>query len=191
MTYTELFLKANGHTGNDLRDQLIADFLTVQNTNKIICPDVFYATVGFEFNIYYDALVMGFDAGLNSPLGIYVDIQCPTLQAASGIAVRMDRQWQILASDLTADYIGTHLFYIKVYNHVGSLLDSKTCTLVISAATALSVAKNCLIIGDSLTKNGLITSKINTLFTGLSGTNPTFWGTKTNGGMNHDYCGRF
>ena len=155
--------------------------------NEIICPDKFYAVVGKEFNLYYDSLIKGLDAGLQSPLGIYVDIQCPDLQNASNlIGVRRERMWQITGSKLTADYVGEHDLYITAYDLYGQLISKKSAKLVVSNSTALSSQKYILDVGDSLINNGPIVATMGQHFQDLGGTQPTFIGQRTTDGYKHE-----
>lgn len=158
-----------------------------EGKEQICCPDKFYAVVGKEFNLYYDGLIKGLDAGLQSPLGIYIDIQCPDLQNASNqIGVRRERMWQITGSKLTADYVGEHDFYIKAYDLHGELISQKSVKLVVSNSTALSSKKYILCIGDSLTNNGPIVATMGQHFQDIGGTQPVFIGQRTTSGYKHE-----
>ena len=161
----------------------------IQDTDgeKIICPDKFYAVVGQEFNLYYDSLIKGFDAGLSSPFDLYIDIQCPDLQNASNqIGVRRERMWQIDRSKLTASYIGEHDLQITVYNYNGKQIDQKTAILVVSNSTPLSSQKYILCIGDSLTSNGPIVATCGQHFSDIGGRQPIFIGQRTTSGYKHE-----
>lgn len=155
--------------------------------NTIICPDTLYAVVGEEFNLYYDSLIKGLDAGLLSPFGLYVDIQCPTLQNASNqVGVRRDRMWQIAGSKLTSSYVGEHPLQITVYDAMGTPIDKKNVTLTVSDSTPLSTKRNILCIGDSLTNNGPIVSTCAEHFANIGGTQPVFVGQRTTSGYKHE-----
>ena len=149
---------------------------------SLLVPDTLYAIVGNEFNIYYDAIVAnGFDTGLTSPENYRVDVQCPTLQDSTNrIGVRCNRMWQITAPLLTSTYIGTHELTIRLYSSDNTEIESKTVNLIVSAATPLATTKNIVCIGDSLTDWGGTVTALGDNFVSLGGTQPTFWGTKSN-----------
>ena len=171
-----------------IKDKLKELESTIANRKEqICCPDKFYAVVGQEFNLYYDGLIKGLDAGLQSPLGIYIDIQCPDLQNASNqIGVRRERMWQITGSKLTADYVGEHDFYIKAYDLHGELISQKSAKLVVSNSIALSSKKYILDIGDSLINNGPIVATMGQHFQDIGGTQPIFIGQRTTSGYKHE-----
>ena len=155
--------------------------------NIIICPNTLYAVVGEEFNLYYDSLIKGFDAGLLSPFGLYVDIQCPTLQNASNqVGVRKERMWQITGSKLTSSYIGEHQLQITAYGDNGIQIDKKLVTLVVNDSTPLQTTKNILCIGDSLTNNGPIVYTCAEHFLNIGGVQPVFIGQRTTSGYKHE-----
>lgn len=154
---------------------------------KLCCPDKFFAVVGEEFNIYYDSLIKALDAGLSSPFGIYIDIQCPDLQNASNkIGVRRERMWQIESDKLTASYIGNHNLKIMAYDQNGKLIDQKIVTLTVSNANPLSLQKYILCIGDSLTNNGPIVSTCAQHFSKIGGLQPIFIGQRSTSGYKHE-----
>ena len=158
-----------------------------EETNKLCCPDKFYAVVGEEFNLYYDSVIKAMDNGLNSPFGIYIDVQCPDLQNASNkIGVRRERIWQIEKGKLTSDYIGEHTLQITAYNSQGDQIDQKQATIVVTDADPLSSQKYILCIGDSLTNNGPIVKTCAEHFNEIGGTQPIFIGQRTTSGYKHE-----
>lgn len=173
-----------------IKDKLKELESTIANINgkeQICCPDKFYAVVGQEFNLYYDGLIKGLDAGLQSPLGIYIDIQCPDLQNASNqIGVRRERMWQITGSKLTSNFVGEHDLYISAYDSHGVLISKKTTKLIVKNATSLTSQKYILCIGDSLTNNGPIVATCGQHFQNLGGTQPIFIGQRTTSGYKHE-----
>ena len=154
---------------------------------EICCPDIFYAVVGQEFNLYYDSLIKAMDAGLQSPFGIYVDIQCPDLQNASNqIGVRRERMWQIDGTKLTSDYLGEHNLQITAFDNNGKQLSQKVTKIVVTNSSPLSSKKYILCIGDSLTNNGPIVATMGQHFQDLGGTQPIFVGQRTSSGYKHE-----
>lgn len=154
---------------------------------KLCCPDTLYAVVGKEFNLYYDSLIKGLDAGLNSPSDIYIDIQCPTLQTASAnIGVRRERMWQIQQGKLTSIYIGEHSLQITAYDNKGNQIDRKIVKLLVSNNSSLASQKNILCIGDSLTNNGPIVATCAEHFNASGGVQPNFVGQRTTYGYKHE-----
>lgn len=154
---------------------------------KLICPDIYYAVVGEEFNLYYDGIVNSMDAGLQSPKNIYIDIQCPDLQNASNqVGVRRERMWQITASKLTEQYIGEHDIQITAYREYGEMIDRKIVKLKIVSNAPLSSQKYILCIGDSLTNNGPIVSTCGNHFQSIGGTQPIFIGQRITDGYKHE-----
>ena len=170
---------------SEIKDQIAS--IPVLKFNKLCCPDRYYAIVGKEFNLYYDSIIQGLDNGLYSPFGIYIDVQCPTLQnGANRIGIRRDRMWQIDGSLLTSSYVGDHKMWISAWNSFGDLIDKKEVTLTVNDNSQLSVAKRILCIGDSLTNNGPIVATCAQHFTDLGGTQPIFIGQRTTSGYKHE-----
>ena len=161
--------------------------ITAKGNTKIYCPSHIYAVVGEELNLYYDSLIKGVDDGINSPLGIHIDVECPTLQNASNqIGVRRERMWQIEKGKLTDSYIGNHAIYITAYDINGNVLDKTEVTLVVANSIGLTKVKNVLCIGDSLTMNGPIVFTCYQKFSDLGGEIPNFIGQKTTYGVKHE-----
>ena len=161
--------------------------LVQPNNLSIVCPNKFYAVVGQEFNLYYDSLIKVIDAGLQSPFGIYVDIQCPDLQNASNqIGVRRERMWQIEGSKLTSDYVGEHNLQITAFDNNGKQLSQKVAKIIVTNSSPLSSKKYILCIGDSLTNNGPIVATMGQHFQDIGGTQPIFIGQRTTSGYKHE-----
>ena len=157
------------------------------NSEVLCCPDTYYAVVGHEFNLYYDGLIKAMDAGLKSPLGIYIDVQCPDLQNASTvIGVRRERMWQIDGSRLSDSYVGEHELYIAAYDENGKMLSRKECTLIVSKESQLQTEKRILCIGDSLTNNGDVVATCAKRFKDVGGVQPIFIGQRTTSGYKHE-----
>lgn len=156
------------------------------NDSFICCPDNWYAVVGQEFVIYYDGIVKGMDAGLDSPFGIYTDIRCPTLGGTKGFAQRQDRLWRIPAGKLTSSQVGTHSVYITAMTQSGTIIDTKTVTLNVAEAKNPTSTSYICCIGDSLTNNGPIVSTCESYFKALDGVPPTFIGSKYSHSAYHE-----
>lgn len=165
----------------------IVDKLAVFKHKPLCCPDKYYAIVGKEFNLYYDCVIQGMDSGLLSPLGIYVNVECPDLQnGASRIGVRKDRMWQINGDLLTDSYVGDHNMWISAWDNFGNLIDRKQVTLTVTANPQLSAEKRILCIGDSLTNNGPIVATCGQHFKDLGGIQPIFIGQRSTSGYKHE-----
>lgn len=163
----------------------------IQRDALLIVPNDLYAVKGKQLSIYYDALIKDFDRGLQSPANYYVDIECPTLHAISGyVGVRRERMWQLYARPESQyrsyNIVGDHTLYFKVYNKLGDIVAQKNCTLHIIDNVGLSSAKNIICIGDSLTNNGPIVKTMADDFIAAGGTQPTFIGTRSTDGYNHE-----
>lgn len=147
---------------------------------KIVCPDVFYAVAGYQKNVYKDTLIRGMDDGLNSPMGLTIDFECPSFnhQGYTTVGIRRPRVWQLSGSNLNS-HKGTFTFRINVFNQKGIRIDYKDCKIKVINATPLAENKNILCIGDSLTAGGQIVATCYSRFAALNGVTPTFWGSRT------------
>jgi hypothetical protein len=147
---------------------------------KIVCPDVFYAVAGYQKNVYKDTLIRGMDDGLNSPMGLTIDFECPSFnhQGWTNVGIRRPRMWQ-LSGSLLNSHKGTFTFRINVFNQKGIRIDYKDCKIKVINATPLTENKNILCVGDSLTAGGQIVATCYNRFAALNGVTPTFWGSRT------------
>ena len=143
---------------------------------RITITNTINALVGIELSLQYDALVLGWDKGLSSPVGWNVEIHC-----AKGRSY--ERQWSYTPE---SGDIGSTSLTIKVYNVQKALVQSKVVTLVTAAATGLGSAKNILDDGDSLTAANTKTTTIRSNFVAIGGTTPTFWGSQGSAPNKHE-----
>jgi hypothetical protein len=143
---------------------------------RITIPATIYAAVGVELNLYYDALVLPIDRGLQSPLNTQVEIIC-----AKGDLFERKFTFTPVSGD-----VGTYSMVINVYNCNKTILQTKTVSLIVVAATAPSAVKYGVMVGDSLTNNGPITSTIQTWFAALGSNLPIFVGFKGTSPANHE-----
>lgn len=146
---------------------------------RITIPSKIYAVVGTELNLYYDALVLGSDSGLNSPKEYKIEVISP-------VGKQKERCYSItpIAGDVGAK---TLTIYVYDYNH--SLLAIKTISLIIIAETAPSAVKNLVLIGDSLLGSNVISSTTQTKFNDLGSNVPIFRGFLGSSPANHQGIG--
>ena len=156
------------------------------NDSFICCPDDWYAVVGKEFVIYYDGIVKGMDAGLDSPFGIYTDIRCQTLGPAKGASRRQDRLWRISADKLTSSHVGDHKVYITAMSQSGTIIDEKVVTLHVTEPKNPESTTYICCIGDSLTNNGPIVPTCEEHFKALDGNPPVFIGNRGSNTAKHE-----
>lgn len=102
------------------------------------------------------------------------------------VGAQKDRMSQIDAKKLTSTYIGNHDMFISAIDSYGNLIDRKKVTLVVVDNEALTLTKNILCIGDSLTNNGLIVSTCGEHFKELGGEQPVFIGQRASYDYKHE-----
>jgi len=147
-----------------------------ENKPRTTLPRYIYATVGTEFNLYYDSLILSNDRGLASPLNYQVEVICD-----KGLA--KERMYQI--TPVSGD-IGTYTLTVNVYDKNKTIVETVISSLIISDAIAPSSVKNILMVGDSLTASNTITETVNANFTLLGSNVPVFWGTQGSSPNNHE-----
>lgn len=140
----------------------------MSSKNEITIPDIVYAVVGIEMNIWNDAVSLPIDKGLCSPL----NYKC---EWYSSIGLVTDRCFRFtpIASQVGNTYPVTCKLYDMNYN----LITEKKFNVVVLSATGLSNTKNVIYFGDSLNSNGEVSSKIRASFEKIGGTIPSFLGT--------------
>lgn len=134
--------------------------------DDITIPSTIYACVGFETNIYYDALVPCFDNGLATKTN--VEIICAKGQS-------FQDRWALTA---TSPDVGTETMTINVYDDNNNLIAAKSVSLNIVEDSGNSISANILMVGDSLTFAGTITSTLRTSLLTFTGITPTFYGSQ-------------
>ena len=146
---------------------------------RIILPSKIWAVVGTELNLYYDAIVQGSDAGLNSPKEFIIE-------AISTVGKVKERCFSI--TPVSGD-IGTKALILNVYNSNHTLLATKTVSLIIIAATAPSSVKNIVELGDSLLASNTITQITQAKFAEIGSNTPLFRGFSGISPANHQGIG--
>lgn len=102
-------------------------------------PDIVYAVVGVQLNIWNDAVSLSLDRGLQSPLNYYVEWACN-----KGKITDRGFRFKPVARD-----IGTHSCTCYLYDTFGNQLNSKTFQIKV-VNQSISAAKNVLFVSDSL-----------------------------------------
>lgn len=133
---------------------------------RITMPSTIYSAVGTELNLWWDALVLGTDCGLTSPKEYSVEAICD-------VGSIKERCYTITP---ISGNIGNHTLTIKVYDSNHTLVESKTITLTVIAASAPSSVKNVLMVGDSLTASNTITITTLDGFEAIGSNIPVLWG---------------
>jgi len=146
---------------------------------RLTIPSNIYAVVGYELNLFYDALILGTDSGIKSPKEYGVEIIC-----AKGLS--KERNWSL--TPLIAD-IGTTVLTVNIYNSNHIVIQTKTVNLVVISATPPTSVKNVVNIGDSLTGNTPITQTIRDNFVSLGSNIPIFRGFIGTSPNNHQGAG--
>ena len=133
---------------------------------RIILPSKIYAAVGVEFNLYKDAIVLGIDKGLASPVNFSVEI-------VSNVGNDYERVYSLTP---ISSQVGEHPIVINVYDSNRKLVATKTSSLVVIDNVAPASVKNILMIGDSTLDLGDVTT---TLIGDFVGNAPKTWGANT------------
>ena len=131
---SEYFLLSFEHENDDIADALSGKLF-------IQIPDVVYAVVGTELNLWNDAISLSVDRGLASPLNYQVRWQC-----SKGTITDRCFRYTPIAEDADHSYVCTCYLY-DMSNH---LMASKQFAIKVLAKNALSSAKNIVYFGDSL-----------------------------------------
>ena len=108
-------------------------------TIKIQIPDVVFASVGTELNIYNDGITLSIDRGLTSPMNYHTQWSCNFGRVHS----------RGIVFNPTAGDIGNHTCTCDIYTLSGKLIDSKTFTIKV-VNPSMDTVKNILFVGDSL-----------------------------------------
>lgn len=104
-------------------------------------PDVVYAMVGLELNIWNDTIALSMDRGLMSPLNYHTEWSC-----SKGKVISRGFRFTPTASD-----VGTYSCTCKIYSTLNNaLIDSKTFSIKVVNNSSLTSVKNILFCGDSL-----------------------------------------
>lgn len=146
-------------------EERISALESVDSADNIMLPSVLYAVVDTQFNLYFNAFVKG---------QYRVVAVCP-------IGKSYEDYYQLTPT--VAD-VGTKSLKIQIYSMNGELSATKTVSLIVISADALSSAKNICQIGDSTldAANGVpVTRTLSEDFASLGGTTPTFRGHHTDG----------
>lgn len=109
--------------------------------NEILIPDLIYAVVGTELNIWNDAVALSIDNGLSSPMNYVVGWSC-----SKGLITGRCFRFTPTSSD-----VGSHSCTCSIYstsNH--KLIAEKTFTIKVLSMSALNVQKRIVHFGDSL-----------------------------------------
>ena len=138
------------------------------NKLEITIPDVIYAVVGQELNLWNDSISLSIDKGLFSPQ----NYKCEWYSLVGLVTDRCFRFTPILAQAGNSYSVTCY-----IYNFNYELITSKTFTITVIAATGLTTAKNIVYFGDSLNSGGQMTSPLLANFTALGGTDPVLLGT--------------
>lgn len=146
------------------------------NIPRITIPSNVVAIVGVTTALYYDALILAGDKGLESPIGCTVEVYCTKGKIE-------ERAW--VYTPVVGD-IGTTSLTVKVYSDTGVKITEKTVTLETIASAAPAAVKNIVNIGDSLVGNGTITTILRDNFVLLGSNTPVFWGTLGTGSNKHE-----
>ncbi len=106
----------------------------------IVIPDIVYAIVGTELNIWNDTVALSIDKGLMSPINYQIRWGC-----SKGTIT--DRCFRFTP---TASDVGNLTCNCYIYDIIGNLAYSKEFTIKVLAKDALQSSKNIVYFGDSL-----------------------------------------
>ena len=163
VTSEELEKKVSGIIKEVVPDMISTDIV-------LTIPDIIYAIVGTELNMWNDAVSLSVDKGLRSPINYQIKWNC-----SKGLIT--DRCFRFTPAD--ADAGKQYNCTCSIYDIRGGLIDNKTFKISVLAKNALNQPKNIVHFGDSL---GADTAKyIHENFNSsskFSGTIPTMLGTQ-------------
>lgn len=173
VTVRDLSQQINDAVATELPELLKSDL-------KLTIPDKVYAVVGTELNLWNDAVSLSVDKGLSSPLNYQVRWFC-----TKGLIT--DRCFRFTPTDSD---VGTVSCTCYIYDMRGSLIDSKTFSIIVSAKNAIAAAKSIVYFGDSLgySAAAALNNNFNNVnkFTGIipimQGTNGSTFGYEAVGG---------
>ena len=132
---------------------------------SIALPQIIYAAVGVELNIYNDTVALSMDKGLNSPANYIVRWDC-------GKGTITDRAFRFTP---TSGDVGDVSLTCYIYDTTGKLIKTKSLTIKVVAAQ-LSEVKRVVFFGDS-TGAGSASALYNDFNSELfTGTKPTMLG---------------
>lgn len=115
--------------------------IDIFNVNlDIAIPDIVYAIVGTELNIWNDTVALSVDKGLSSPVNYSVMWSCN-----KGLVTDRCFRYTPVAGD-----VGNVSCTCYIYDVRGVLITSKQFTIKVVAKNALSSSKNIVYFGDSL-----------------------------------------
>lgn len=139
-------------------------------------PSTVYAVAGTELNLYHDAVFSAPSDGLSGFAGYTVEISGP-------VGRNKRRCWRLNAA---AGEVGTHGMTARAWDAHGNLVATRMFSVVVQAATGKASAKNVLMVGDSLTADGVITSTVRDKFVSLGGVTPGFLGSQGSAPSRHE-----
>lgn len=176
-----LKLLAQGDEGRELTDRVTALEEAVESIVPAVppyftIPAIVYAVVGTELNLYHDAIFSGHSDGLPGLVAHGVSVIGPKGQ---------DKRRGFRFTPQSGD-IGTHAFVATARDAAGNTVATRSFSITVVAATAKGSAKNVLMIGDSLTGPGVITSTAQAKFAALGATVPTFVGSQGSSPAKHE-----
>lgn len=176
-----LKLLAQGDEGRELTDRVTALEEAVESIVPAVppyftIPAIVYAVVGTELNLYHDAIFSGRSDGLPGLVYHSVSVIGPKGQ---------DKSRCFRFTPVSGD-VGTHAFVATARDAAGNIVATRSFSITVVAATAKGSAKNVLMIGDSLTGPGVITSTAQAKFAALGATVPTFVGSQGSSPAKHE-----
>ena len=133
---------------------------------ELVLPDVMYATVGHEFNIYFESVLR-----CKNPENFHWKITLGDGNIGHQYSDRLS--FIPTSSDLGDKTLSVSVYYDSTTDAAPVI--TKTVTVKVLASGALSQAKNVMFIGDSYTDMGYIISEIKN----MAGENLNFVGTRT------------
>jgi len=142
--------------------QNVLNYLDLLNSTKalprMIIPSNIYAVVGKELALYADQVCYGTDSNDTSPSEYTVEFVC-----AKGTTTGRKYAFTPESGD-----VGTVAMTINAINKITSeVIQTKTTTINVIAATAPATVRDVTMLGDSLTDPGVITTNLQALFTGI------------------------
>ena len=177
-TFTLYSESAEGLALSDRIDAVEADIaaITPPALPFFTIPASVNAVVGVECNLYHDALFSAPSDGLSGLVGYRVEISGP-------VGRNKRRCWRLTA---VSGEVGTHAMTARAWDANGNLVATRTFNVVVKAATGLGSAKNVLMVGDSLTGPGIITTIARGNFVTIGGTTPSFLGSQGTAPNKHE-----
>lgn len=177
-TFTLYSESAEGTMLSERIDALEADVaaITPAALPFFTIPATINAVVGVERNLYHDALFSAPSDGLHGLVGYRVEISGP-------VGRNKRRCWRLTA---VSGEVGTHAMTARAWDANGNLVATRTFNVVVKAATGLGSAKNVLMVGDSLTAPGNITTIARDDFVAIGGTVPSFLGSQGSAPNKHE-----